>query len=195
MGKRPQWESRYRARTDDAVRPPSQFLVDQRSQLPPGRALDVASGDGRHALYLARRGWAVDAIDFAAAGLARLLSIARRDGLPVAALQADLETFPLPNDRYDVVVNTHYLQRSLFGPLRTALRPGGMIVFETFLRGHERLGHPRNPTFLLDPGELADRFRDFEIVAYHEGRRDTENGPAVLAQMLARRPASPARID
>jgi tellurite methyltransferase len=191
MGERPQWESRYRARSADGGQAPSLFVVEHCRQLSPGRALDVASGDGRHALYLARHGWAVDAVDFAHAGLARLLAVARRNGLPVAALQADLEAFPLPGEHYDLVVNTRYLQRSLFGALRIAVRPGGLIVFETFLRGYERFGQPKNPNFLLDPGELADRFRDFEILAYHEGCSETESGPAFLAQMLARRPASP----
>jgi SAM-dependent methyltransferase len=195
MGERPQWESRYRERSDDAVRPPSQFLVEQCALLPPGRALDVASGDGRHALYLAGRGWAVDAIDFAYPGLARLLAVARRDGLSVSVLQADLETFPLPVAHYDLIVNTRYLQRSLFVALRTAVRPRGLIVFETFLREQAQLGHPKNPAFLLDPGELADRFRDFEILAYREGRCETESGPAFLAQMLVRRPATPPTID
>lgn len=195
MGDRPQWESRYRERPEDAVRPPSQFLVEQCPHLPCGRALDVASGDGRHALYLARRGWVVDAIDFAYAGLARLLAIARRDRLPVAALQADLESFPLPRAHYDVIVNVRYLQRSLVEVLKRALRPGGMIVFETFLRDQQQLGHPRNPAFLLERGELAERFNDFEILVCHEGRCETESGPAFLAHLLARRPSTVRTVD
>lgn len=189
MGERPQWESRYRDRADDAVRPPSPFVVEQCARLPPGRALDVASGDGRHALFLARRGWTVDAIDFAHAGLARLLAAARREKLSVNPLQADLETFPLPGAHYDLILNVRYLQRSLFDALRTAARPGGLIVFETFLGEQAQLGHPKNPAFLLDSGELAARFRDFEILTYREGRSETETGPAFLAQMLARRPS------
>ena len=186
MTGRNDWESRYRER-DDAIRPPSRFLVEQLPRLPRGRALDVACGDGRHALYLARHGWVVDAIDFAHAGLARLLAIARRDGLSVNALQADLEQFPLPRDRYDVVVNTRYLQRGLFDALKASLRRGGVIVFETFIRDQQELGHPKNPAFLLARGELARRFGDFEIVVCNEGRCETESGPAFLARMLARR--------
>jgi hypothetical protein len=120
--------------------------------------------------------------------LARLLATARRDGLRVDAVQADLEQWTLPAGRYDVVVNVRYLQRSLFDALKAAPRRGGMVVFETFTRDQQQLGHPRNPAFLLERGELAARFADFEIVSYGEGRCETETGPAFLARMLARRP-------
>ena len=188
MSGRPQWEQRYDARDAGGTRPPSRFVVEHCGELPRGRALDVASGDGRHACYLARRGWRVDAIDFARAGLAQLVAVARLDGLAVAALQADLETFPLPRRRYDLVVNVRYLQRNLLAALKRALVPGGTIVFETFLRDQQQLGHPKNPAFLLERGELADRFRDFDLLAYREGYSETESGPAFLAQMVARRP-------
>ncbi len=188
MSSRPQWEQRYDARDDGGTRPPSRFVVEHCGDLPRGRALDVASGDGRHACYLARRGWRVEAVDFARAGLAQLAAAARRDGLAVAALQADLETFPLPRGRYDLVVNVRYLQRNLLAALKRALVPGGTIVFETFLRDQQQLGHPKNPVFLLERGELADRFRDFDMLAYREGYCETESGPAFLAQMAARRP-------
>jgi len=188
MSSRGEWETRYGARTEDAIRAPSQFLVEQMRRLPPGRALDVACGDGRHALHLARHGWTVEAIDFAHAGLARLLGIAGHERVPIAALQADLEHYPLPRERYDVVVNIRFLQRTLFNPLKTALRRGGVLVFETFIVDQRQLGHPRNPAFLLDRGELRSRFDDFAILSYDEGRRETESGPAFLARMLAQRP-------
>jgi SAM-dependent methyltransferase len=188
MSDRREWESRYRERPDGGICPPSQFLVEHWRRLPPGRALDVASGDGRHALFLARHGWTVEAVDFAHAGLARLLAVAQRERLSIAGLQADLEQYPLPRQRYDVVVNVRYLQRSLFDALKAAVRRGGVVVFETFIRDQQQLGHPRNPAFLLERGELAARFGDFEILAYDEGRCTTESGPAFLARMLARRP-------
>jgi len=187
MADREAWESRYGERTD-AVRPPSQFLVEHLDRLPRGRALDLASGDGRHALYLARHGWTVDAIDFAYAGLARLQSVAGAERLRIQPVQADLAHWVLPRERYDVVVNIRYLQRDLFDALKTALRRGGVIVFETFIRDQQQFGHPKNPAFLLERGELADRFGDFEILSYDEGRCETESGPAFLARMLARRP-------
>jgi 2-polyprenyl-3-methyl-5-hydroxy-6-metoxy-1,4-benzoquinol methylase len=187
---RTRWEARYAARAGAPTAEPSRFLIEHRHLLPPGRALDVACGDGRHSLWLARQGFAVDAIDIARAGLSRLAAAARREGLAVSPIQADLEDFPLPASRYTVVVNIRYLQRSLFDALRNAVRPGGVIVFETFLREQARQGHPRNPAFLLEPGELRAQFAEFIPLVDQEGCLETEAGPAFLARLIARRPAT-----
>ena len=145
MSDRQHWESRYADAAAVGTRAPSSFLVAQRHRLPHGRALDLACGDGRNALDLARHGWRVDAIDFAHGGLARLLAAARREELALDALVADLEQFPLPTDLYDVVINCRYLQRSLCRAITASLRSGGVVVFETFIRDQAALGHPRNP--------------------------------------------------
>jgi SAM-dependent methyltransferase len=98
-----------------------------------------------------------------------------------------LEQFPLPSARYDLVVCIHYLQRSLLEPMRRSVRPGGVVVFETYLRGES--GHPRNPAYRLAPGELAASFSGFEVLDHEEGRCDSETGPVHLARIVARRPA------
>ena len=110
------------------------------------------------------------------------------DSLAVRFVQADLEEFPLPIDRYAVVVNVRYLQRSLWKPIQASLLIGGMIVFETFLLDQREIGHPSNPRFLLERGELAAAFDDLDIVVYEEGLFETESGAAYLARMIARRP-------
>lgn len=188
MSDRQHWESRYADAGAPSTRAPSSFLVAQRHRLPRGRALDLACGDGRNALDLARHGWRVDAIDFAHAALARLLAAARREELALDAFAADLEQFPLPTDRYDVVVNCRYLQRSLCRAITTSLRSGGMVVFETFIRDQAALGHPRNPAFLLERGELSSLFGELDILEHDEGRFESESGPAFLARLVARKP-------
>ncbi|HSP98784.1 MAG TPA: methyltransferase domain-containing protein [Candidatus Dormibacteraeota bacterium] len=190
MSERAKWETRYTNRAGTAIDPPSSFLTEHRALLPAGRALDVASGDGRNALWLAREGFAVDAIDRAHAGLARMAAIARCEGLVVRGVQADLEHFALPSARYAVVVNSRYLQRSLFDGLRRAVQPGGVIVFETFLREQARLGHPRNPAFLLEPGELRAEFAAFEPLVDEEGCFERDGGRVYLARLIARRPVA-----
>jgi SAM-dependent methyltransferase len=187
-GVRKHWEEKYAGRGTAPLAPPSPFVRESLASLPPGRALDLASGDGRHALLLAANGYRVDAIDIAAAGLQRARAVARRRGLDIAVVQADLEEYPLPRERYDVVLNLHYLQRSLWPRIKRALRPGGVVLAETFLVDQARHGHPRNPAFLLSHGELRAAFADFEIVHHEEGLLPSGDGRAHLARLIARKP-------
>jgi 2-polyprenyl-3-methyl-5-hydroxy-6-metoxy-1,4-benzoquinol methylase len=190
MSERSKWEARYGDRADATISEPASLLVEHRALLPAGRALDVACGAGRNALWMAREGFAVDAIDIAHAGLRRLTVGARREGLSVHAVQADLEDFPLPAERYAVVVNTLYLQRSLFPALRRAVTPGGVIVFETFLRQQASIGHPRNPAYLLEPAELRAAFRAFEPLLDREEPVEIGGTISYLARLIARRPSA-----
>ncbi|MGD9763100.1 MAG: methyltransferase domain-containing protein [Candidatus Binatia bacterium] len=185
---RASWEKRYGKGVGDLERPPSDFLAAHVADLPRGRVLDLAAGDGRNALFLARQRYPVDAIDHSHAALLRLAEIAKRESLAVHVVQADLEQYLLPARRYAAVVNIRYLQRSLFEPMRESVVPGGVVLFETFLRDQARLGHPRNPAFLLERGELRARFADFELIFYEEGCFTAESGDAYLARMIARRP-------
>jgi tellurite methyltransferase len=184
---RTRWEERYA--DGGACRDgPSEFLIAH-APLLRGRVLDVAAGSGRNALFLARRGHIVEALDIAHAGLRLARAAARAEGLAVFAVQADLRTYPLPRNRYGAAVNIRYLQRSLFAPLRRAVIPGGLIVFETFLVDQQRLDGPHHPGYLLQRGELKSAFPDCEILRYEEGLVECGAQPAYLARLLARRPA------
>ncbi len=153
-----------------------------------GRVLEIAAGSGRNTLFLARRGHRVDAIDIAAAGLRNIQATARSESLDVGLIQADLTTYPLPISVYDAVINIRYLQRSLFEPMRHCLRPGGIVLIETFLIDQQSVGHPKNPDFLLARGELDEAFSSFDVLFFSEGRVETEEAPAFLARLVARRP-------
>jgi SAM-dependent methyltransferase len=189
MSDRTTWEARYAGRGAGRLAPPSPLLTAHRDMLPQsGWALDVACGDGRNALWMARQGFVVDALDIAFAALRCLADAAAAEHLPVRPIQVDLERFALPADRYALVVNVRYLQRSLLPALRRAVAPGGVIAFETFLHEQARIGHPRNPDFLLEPGELRTAFAGFETLIDEEGLHDAGGGAAYLARLLARRP-------
>ena len=184
---RRRWEARY-AEARAATGAPSAFLA-RHAELIHGRVLDVAAGTGRNALFLARRGAIVDAFDISLNGLRALQAAARSECLPIRPVQADLEHFPLPANLYDAAINIRYLQRSLFGPLQRCIKPGGVIVFETFLIDHLAVGHVTNPAFLLEHGELRRAFTNCDVLVYEEGKLDTEDAPAHLARLVARRRA------
>jgi tellurite methyltransferase len=160
------WEQRHRQHRIGAPEP---FVLEMLELLPRGIALDVAAGAGRHALMLARAGFTVHAIDFSVPAMIGLRAAAASEHLPVHPLVADLERFPLPRARYDTIVNVSYLDRRLVPSLKAALKPGGALLFDTFLVDQAQIGHPRNPDFLLKHYELRELLSGLEIVRYREG--------------------------
>jgi len=186
------WDERYR--TEEAVpeRGPAEFLVEHRQLLPPGgRALDVAMGTGRNALYLASLGYEVTGIDVSGVAVKRCLAEAERRGLRVRAVQADLESYRLTPQTYDVVIDFYYLQRDLAPAQDAALRPGGVLVFESFTTEQRRFGWgPVQDDFLLRPGELRSLFAGLEELVYREGVVESQSGrgPKAVAGLVARKP-------
>jgi len=137
---------------------PSPLLVQVADWVRPGRALDLACGAGRNAIYLARLGWQVTAVDSSSQAL-RLLRRHSTD-LPVDVREADLERgeFSIEADGYDLICDFHYLQRDLFPAIRAGVRMGGMFTGAIRLTG----------SFRLDPGELRQEFADWKILYYSE---------------------------
>ncbi|MDO8615860.1 MAG: class I SAM-dependent methyltransferase, partial [Dehalococcoidia bacterium] len=154
------WDERYRSEEAAPERGPADFLVEHRHLLPAvGRGLDVAMGSGRNAIYLASLGYEVTGIDVSGVAVERCRAEAERRGLRVEAIQADLESYQLPRETYDVVIDFYYLQRELAPALVAALRPGGVLVFESFTTEQRRFGWgPVQDDFLLRPGELRSLF-------------------------------------
>jgi SAM-dependent methyltransferase len=172
------------------VSTPSPFVVAHAPLAPPGLALDVACGGGRHALALARTGRTVEAIDRDPSACAALAVLARNERLPVRVVCADLERLPLRPARYALVVDTLYLDRALAPQLRRALVPGGLLLFETFTAAQLRTGHPRNPAFVLARDELRGLFAGLEVIAYREGETTRDGRVVHLAALAARAPVS-----
>lgn len=182
---RDRWEERYRSGRRSPNEPPSEFLAAH-ADLISGRVLDVAAGTGRNALFLARRGAIVEALDSSFTGLRLARQEAAAEGLTLLVAQVDLEDFPLPRRRYDAIINIRYLQRSLFVPFRQAIKPGGIILFETFLIDQQALSEHRTAAYLLQRGELRAAFSDCDVLIYEEGLYPTSSGPSYLARMIAR---------
>ena len=194
MNERERWNEKWRA--SEAPQAPSPFFARLAPRLtrslrarPGARVLDLASGPGRHSLPLARAGIAVDALDCSDVALAQLEQCARREVLPVRAIEAELGSPEevaalLGSARYDVILDFFFLERTLIPVLARALRPDGLLVFETRLAPGE-IGSTANPKgYWLAPGELAHLlWQDFDVLALSERPTPTK----WIAQAIARR--------
>ena len=156
-----------------------------------GPVADLACGRGRHALPGAALGLSMIAVDRNLEFLRAVRDAARARGLTVAPLQADLETrhgIPLQPHGCGAILVFRFLFRTLAPAIEAALAPGGLLLYETFTRDQARLGGgPRNPQFLLEPGELRSLFPGLEVLAYEEGTRAGER-PEAHASLAARKP-------
>ena len=176
------WNERYLRQPDGGVDPPPQpWLLEQQAWLPrSGRALDVAMGLGGSAGWLLGRGLSVVGVDISEVAVRR--AKARWPGL--LAFVADLETLVLPAAAFDVILNFYYLDRALWPQYRRALRPGGVLFFETFIAGQPGM----NPAYLLAHGELRAAFAGWRVLAYREGPiKQAGEEPRFVASLVARR--------
>jgi dihydroneopterin aldolase len=179
--------------------PPARFLVQQLHRLPQGKILDVASGSGRHALFLASLGYQVEAVDRDEQALAQLSTSARARHLTgISSRVLDLEQPPLkPNlghETYDAILVFFYLNRPLFPSLINALKPGGVLLYETFtVDNHVQRQHPKRREFCLAHCELLSLTSGLRICHYDEGLHEGTDGLESLytAQLAAQKPLTP----
>jgi len=132
------------------------------------RALDLGCGSGRDSVYLALNGWQVTAVDYLQAAIGNLAQLAQNHRVSVKGLQLDLEQQNDPLGQlpgpFDLILVIRYLHRPLLTQIRDKIAEGGFIVYQTFMQGCEKFGKPKNPRFLLKPGELANVFTGFEVL-------------------------------
>ena len=179
---------------------PSSFLVSQRSKLRPGHLLDVATGQGRHALYLAKQGFSIHGIDrdpMALEALNRLAQEASLSSISTEVLDLEKNSSSPPdlgNELYDGILVFFYLYRPLFPRLFQALKPGGVLIYETFhIDNHHYRQHPRREEFCLQNNELLTLLQDFRILHYEEGDHVGPDGRSrsFTTRALAQKMATP----
>lgn len=173
---RERWNKRYRTGRSPARDEPAELLTEAISWLPEGRALDVATGAGRNALFLAEQGYQVDAVDISDVGLSIAKRNATKAGLHINWIQADLDVYAIPPRTYAVICVVGYYDLHLLGDLKEALVPGGILLCE----------HHLGPARLADRGPKSDRFRfrsnellrsclDLTVLDYREWSRVDES--------------------
>jgi len=182
------WDDSHRGKPAGDAEP---FLAEMLTRMPRGVALDVAAGRGRNSLPLARAGMRVVAVDFSVEAMRLLAATTRSERLAIWPMVANLDNFHLKDESLDAIVNINFLDRALFPKFERALRPGGILIADTFLVDQAALGHPRDPRFLLAHVELRALAGGLEVEEYREGLMTYPNGDhAWRASMIARRRVS-----
>jgi SAM-dependent methyltransferase len=182
------WDRRYDSGEYVPRSRPAPFLLQWLGHVPPGRALDIATGTGRNALALAEAGFEVDAVDISTVAIDRAQADADRRGLTVTWVVADLDADALPGADYDLITVVRYRNRELWPQLASALAPDGWILVEHHLQTHRQdVVGPSDDAFRLAPGELLAAFGDLRIVHYSEHVEPTDAGDArfVIARLVA----------
>lgn len=198
------WQARYQGSTYLHGKEPVAYLRDNlgllssrsaRRLLSSRSALDLATGEGRNAVFLAQHGFDVTGVDISLRGVRKARALAAERGVSLLGVVADLAAFDLGVERWDLIADFYYLERSLFPRIRGALRRGGRFVLEHFTSEHPKLGSgygPQSADLLLAPGELLRAFDGFQILDYEESVVALDDGrhrgPAALARIIARKP-------
>jgi len=164
---RERWDQRYANPITSPKQGPTPLLIRHAPPSYPGiRALELACGLGRNALWLAEQGYQVDAIDISHEALRRAYREMLRRGLSgrVHWIQADLDHFPLPRYDYDLVYVFRFLDRRLFPAIRARVRPGGLVIYQTLNIRHREQFPNTHPDHMLEPGELPGYFPGWTVL-------------------------------
>jgi len=190
---RRQWNERYAAKEPTFLGEPNRLIAEEVGAMEPGRALDLATGEGRHAVWLASLGWQVVAVDFAESGLRRAKARADAERVHVNLVLADVHTLPLPPAHFDLVLAAFFHpspaeRTTLYPAMARTLAPGGTLLLVSYDIANltEGTGGPQNPEWLLDPPVLA---AELEALGLEVERAETIRQPEVVnAVIRATRP-------
>ena len=182
------WEKRYSGDGCEPRRTPLALLTEWLDGRPPGKALDLACGTGRNALFLAKKGYEVTAIDISPQAIALAEQRAGEEGLKINWIVADLDTYPIQG-RYDlIVISFFYVNTNMVPGIINALESGGMLLCENHMLSPSAADETHTHRFHLKPGELKRLFNGLEIIRYEERQVDGEEGrPSHLASLVAQK--------
>ena len=177
------WNEKYSGDTYRFGKDPIPYLVEHLNRLPKGKALDLAMGEGRNGVFLATKGFQVTGLDISEKGLEKAQALAEAQGVMIETKVADLDHASLGTNEYDVVLCTYYLDRGLFPKMKQAVKPGGMVVVETYTMDHLKYRPQFRKEWLLEKNELVEWFKDFTILDYQV----VDNGESAFASIIAQK--------
>ena len=175
------WDKHYNREGFLFGKQPIQFLEKNIHLFPKGKALDLAMGEGRNGVYLATHGFDVLGLDISPLGLKKAHKLARQNNVQIKTQIADLESYQLEKNAYDLILCTYYMQRTLFDQAKKSLKSGGMILIETYNLDYLRYAKfPKK--YLLEHNELLEIFKDFKIIRYQAYDDGKEAYSSIIAQ-------------
>ena len=175
------WNERYDRNMYIYGKEPAAFLKQKLDGLKKGKALVLAMGEGRNAVYLAQNGFDVTGIDISEVAIEKCNKLAKERDTTVNAVVADLTDYDLGETRFDLITKFYYYEPSIFPQIIEALKPGGMFILEQFSIDHlkyretSRFG-PRNPNYLIKPNELLEHFKSLRILYYEDTVVELDEG-------------------
>jgi SAM-dependent methyltransferase len=180
------WDAVYHQSKDYVYgKEPAPFLVESLPLLPArGRVLDLAMGEGRNAVFMAKKGYQVLGVDIAEEAVRRAHRLAREHKVGIKTVVADLTNYKITPDHYDVILVIEFLDRKLIPRIKAGLRKGGVVVFENHTVGNLKYNKTEQKEWLLEEGELRKLFEDFHVLKY----REVDDGKQVMASLVARKP-------
>ena len=173
------WNRKYREKKYPTT--PSKIVSDYSGLATGKKALDIGAGNGRNSIFLAQQGFSVDAVDISEQGLGQFAGSHPN----IHTICEDLDTFDIPGNRYDLIINVKFLNRRILPYIIEGLRPGGVLIFETFLEGGTPAsGKSMCRDYLLRKNELLRAFLTLHIVFYSE-KTAGEDDAFCLASLVA----------
>ena len=182
---RERWNAKYSTSTYVYGKQPDSFLRENVGLLPKGRALIYPMEEGRNAVFLAKKGLAVEGIDFSDVAIQKAKRLAKENGVYFETINADLTTYKIPPDTYDAIISMGFHRDRLINEIKKGLRKNGIVVYETYTTDQAKIavGPESRHDNLLKPGQLREYFKDFDILVYQE----SNDGKRAVASLIARK--------
>ncbi|PCI45407.1 MAG: SAM-dependent methyltransferase [Moraxellaceae bacterium] len=176
LARQQKWDQRYQNNALQAQA--CSLLIDFHHYLPPsGLALDLACGLGGNAIFLSQRGFTVSAWDFSQQAISRLEAIVKQQQLPITPKVIDVFENPPPENSFDVIVVSYFLASSIFDPLKNALKPNGVLFYQSHNLDSPSHGGPKNSQFLLKDNQLVEHFNGLTQLETFERPQHCPNKP------------------
>lgn len=185
------WDKHYHSCSNEYPVAAEVLLQNQHLLPKQGTALDLSCGRGANALCLAENGLTVSAWDISSTALEQLSLQAKKKDLIINSEIRDVSARPPATNTFDVIVVSRFLDRNLISNIKDAIKPKGLIFYQTFIKAKVNESGPKNPDYLLENNELLHFFNDWNIICYREEGKNgnIELGFRNQAMLIARKPS------